>query len=322
MKDQVINKVIHFLAGELDSDDAARVKKWIKENPDSFEELKRAYESRLFDGISFDRNKAYARIVQQPHLTTSPKKHATRSLYSLSRFWIRVAAVFLGFIAIGLAVKIYYNIHTIQTFSNCTGKIAEYQLPDGSVIFLDKNAEVSYRMNWLNQFTRSVDLKGRAYFEIEKDPAHQFVVNSSEIHVTVFGTRFTVSHLAERYQVILNEGKIEVFSDKLDHSFILSEKGQQIIISGKNLVKQNIVDQNLYFSWLEEKLQFRNCSVGDAICFLSDSYNMKIQTKRKDILNKELIGSAPSDDPILILKAIALITNTDIVYDDEILRLQ
>ncbi|NOX45716.1 MAG: DUF4974 domain-containing protein, partial [Chlorobi bacterium] len=84
----------------------------------------------------------------------------------------------------------------------------------------------------------------------------------------------------------------------------------------------DVVNKNLYFSWMEEKLHLNNCTVGEAIEYLNDSYNLKILFADDKPLNKQLYGSAPSDNPDLIMQAIALITGKKITRENKIYRFE
>ncbi|OYT12515.1 MAG: hypothetical protein B6I19_09665, partial [Bacteroidetes bacterium 4572_114] len=118
----------------------------------------------------------------------------------------------------------------------------------------DKNSTLSYEKSWLNKFNREVELSGRAYFQIKRDVSHSFFVKTTNTEVEVLGTKFTVSNNFGKMQVILNEGKIRVSSDKTNKSYLLANQGEQLIINCDGTVNQGIINRNLYFSWLGDKL--------------------------------------------------------------------
>jgi len=211
----------------------------------------------------------------------------------------------------------FYNNSLVYQETNFTSELIEFKLPDGTTVTLDENTTLTYKKTWLNRFNRKVDVNGRAYFQVEKFESQNFIVNVSESQIEVLGTKFSVSDHFGKTQVILHEGKIRVTSQKVDQSFLLTGQGEQLIISNDGTVRQSLVNENLYFSWLQSKLNFNYCKVSETLDFLSDSYNMKLEMNDQDALNIHLYGSAPSDNPHLILEAIAQLTDKKIEEIEE-----
>ena len=319
MDDKIINIVIKTLAGEASREEMHRVEQWKKQFPEEFSRLNAIYNSDLFDVKDFEADKIKAEIIDK--IKTGSNKQ-TKSVISISRAWMKIAAALLVLLTIGGGIVLYNNITAVHLLSNNSETLKNVTLPDGSVITLDKYSSLSYKTDWLKRFQREVTLEGRAYFVITKDPSNPFRVKASDITITVLGTKFTVSEIAEKVQIVLNEGKVRVSSLKTDRSFMLSQIGEQLIFSNGNFVKQNTINKNLYFSWLNEKLHFRNCTVGEAVEFLSDSYNLNINIDDGKILQKQLFGSAPSDDPNLIIKAIAYITDKNITPNNGTIKIK
>jgi ferric-dicitrate binding protein FerR (iron transport regulator) len=320
MDEKKINIVIKFLSGEASGEEKSQVENWKKLFPEEFNEIDAIYNSNLFDVKHFNAEKVKEDIFGA--IKSKSTREISNPVININRAWMKIAATLLILITIGAGIVLYNNITAVHLLSNNSGNLKKVILPDGSTITLDKYSSLSYKTDWLNRFIRNVDLEGRAYFVISKDPAHPFRVNASDVTVTVLGTRFTVSEISDRIQVVLNEGKVRVSTEESDRSYILSHSGDQLIISNGNFVKQNVVNKNLYFSWLNEKLHFKNCTVGEAVEFLSDSYNLKININDSKVLKKQLFGSAPSDDPKLILKAIAYITNKNIKDENGMINLK
>lgn len=320
MSDQIINIVIKVLAGEASQEEKRQAENWKRKFPEEFNKINAIYNSNIFDNKQFEEGKIREEIFDNIKVNTTGK--VSNPFIAINRAWVKIAATLLILLTIGAGIILYNNVTAVHLLSNNSDKLMKVTLPDGSAITLDKYSSVSYKTDWLRNFKREVSLTGRAYFVITKDASHPFRVNADDVTVTVLGTRFTVSEITGRIQVVLNEGKVRVSNGKSDQSCILYQGGDQVIISNGNFVKQNSVNKNLYFSWLNEKLHFKNCTVSEAVTFLSDSYNLKININDSNILKKQLFGSAPSDDPKLIIKAIAYITNKNIVEENGMINLK
>lgn len=319
MDDHIINIVIKFLAGEASQEEKRQVDIWKAKFPDEYKRLIEIYNSNPFDIKHFESGKIKKEIFDKINITSTGKENP---VFNINRAWMKIAATLLIMLTIGAGAVLYHNITAVHLLCNNSEILKELSLPDGSVITLDKHSSLSYKTDWLNRFKRNVALDGRAYFVITKDPSHPFRVNTSDVTITVLGTKFTVSEISKRVQVVLNEGKVRVSTEESDRSYILSQSGDQLIISNGSFVKQNVVNKNLYFSWLNEKLHFKNCTVGEAVEFLSDSYNLKIDIGDSKVLNTRLFGSAPSDDAKLIIKAIAYITDKNIIEENGTINLK
>jgi len=305
MSDFILKKIIRFLVNEASEDDLKEVLAWKKNNQDEFEKIKLIYENTPFEQKEFNVELKKQFVLEKIHAEYG--LHAREEKRPLN-YWLKIAAVFAGLLAIGIALS-FYNNSLNYKYANLSQTVQEISLPDGSFVTLDRNSTLTYKNNWLNQFTREVTLSGRAYFQIEKNLSHSFQVRTTESQIEVLGTKFTVSDNFSKTQVILNEGKIRVTSNIVDKSFILTNPGEQLIILNGGVVKQGLINKNLYLSWLQKKLNFSNCQVSEALNFLADSYNLNIVMKDTNALNKQLFGSAPSDNPYLILEAIARITD-------------
>jgi ferric-dicitrate binding protein FerR (iron transport regulator) len=98
--------------------------------------------------------------------------------------------------------------------------------------------------------------------------------------------------------------------EALETSIELNQPGDQVILNHQGIVKQNRVNASLYAAWKEEKIYFNNCTVDEIVDLLGDSYNVYLDLTDEQMLNTKLLGSAPSDDPYLIIKALSHILQT------------
>lgn len=316
MSDNFLLKIISYLNGESQDTDFSDVLRWKKENPEAFDQLKRIIENTPFENIAFHTEAQKSKILAQ--IRNTQKETGKGKRISLN-FWFRIAAIFIGLISLTIAGYLYHNSLSVA-ISNPTTEILDVDLPDGSVITLDQGATISYKKDWLNHFNRNVSLSGRAFFKIQKQAGKHFKVNASKYEIEVLGTQFMVSDQYEKFQVVLQEGKVRVGSKTNAIEYLLNKFGEQLIIDASGQARLGIVSRNLYFSWLSNRLNFENCRVSETIDFLSDSYNINIKVEDSTALATKLYGAAPSDSPLLIIEAISKITETEIVkIDNEII---
>jgi len=159
--------------------------------------------------------------------------------------------------------------------------VSTVDLPDGSRVFLNEGAEITYSKSFKNQ--RSVKLSGEAFFEVMKDPRNPFSVHSGGMVVTVLGTSFNVKqlHHSSDAEVYVKTGKVKVSLDQSDHVLYL-EPEQFGVVTNNTLSSQELEDPN-YISWKTKEFKFVNSALTDVLTELEESYHVKIHAEDVDI---------------------------------------
>lgn len=305
MNQQLEKTLAKFFCGEANTEEQKLVQKWKAANYSEFEKYRKAYALNIFYEQKFLPQKNVSEILLKAELQSAI---ASKNRYLM---WLRIAAVFTGLLIVGVLLT-EYNRTLSYSHTNLTTTTETMQMPDGSEIILSSNSSINYKLNWLGNFTREINLKGRAYFYIKKDVANPFSIHLEKIKITVLGTQFTVNETNEKTQVVLTEGMIRLQSDALETPVELNQPGSQVILNHQGIVKQNTVNASLYAAWKEEKLYFNNCTVDEIVNLLNDSYDVRLDLANQQMLNTKLLGSAPSDDPHLIIKALSHILQTEL----------
>lgn len=122
----------------------------------------------------------------------------------------------------------------INTLSTAKGETYQVRLPDGSLVWLNAASSLSYPANFIGEKIRRVKLDGEGYFEIAKDKAHPFVVESKGQEVEVLGTHFNVNAYGNESAIstTLLEGSVKLTSGKLAK---ILKPGEQGINSGSSI---------------------------------------------------------------------------------------
>lgn len=85
-------------------------------------------------------------------------------------------------------------------------------LPDGSVVTLNRKSSISYPQEFAGK-TRQVRLTGEAFFDVKPDKSKPFLISVNDVTVKVVGTSFNVKDNAEKTEVIVETGIVEVSRD-------------------------------------------------------------------------------------------------------------
>ncbi|MCD0489892.1 FecR domain-containing protein [Pedobacter sp. MC2016-14] len=125
-----------------------------------------------------------------------------------------------------------------NTLSTGKGEEMRLRLPDGSVVFLNAASSIKYPTNCAILPQRKVFLSGEGYFEIAKDKAHPFIVESNKQQVEVLGTHFNVNAYLDEPVVTttLIEGSVKISSggrQKVIHP------GEQVLNASGSLMVTN-----------------------------------------------------------------------------------
>lgn len=191
------------------------------------------------------------------------------------------AALIAGFFGLGLGIRSHSNTPSatsevcMVTSSNSKG---EFQLPDGTSVWLNIGSSLSYNSNFEKASVREVKLDGEAYFDVAKD-GRSFVVNAGDLQVSVLGTRFAVRHtpLYERDQVTLVSGSVRVKGEGIQA--VTLSPGEQLSydhLLGDSTVRT--VDTGDYVSWIRSQISLEDCTLGKVIENLEHRYRVKVST--------------------------------------------
>lgn len=176
-------------------------------------------------------------------------------------------------------------------FATNAGQIEQITMKDGSVITLNANSSVEYKVT---EKSREIKLQGMAHFEVAKNPNAPFVIESNNNKVTVLGTGFDVqSYTGKPLQVTVNHGKVKV--EKLSNSTTL----ESVILTKGMRVRENLnqanaankrsqifaVDSNVNLDavkWESGNLIFTNAPIDDLVNAIETRYGKKLQTSTQN----------------------------------------
>ncbi|MGA9639463.1 FecR family protein [Flavobacterium sp.] len=192
----------------------------------------------------------------------------------------------LDFRGIKYVDKLIYNTLTVPY-----GKKFEVTLSDGTLVHLNSGSTFRFPIKFLNGHKRQVHIIGEGFFEVTKDKKHPFVVETSQMNVTVLGTKFNVSAYPEDafISTVLEEGSVSISAINDIHKEVLRlVPGDQVNWGVKaNAVNRKQVDTDIYTSWIDGRIVFKNQKFENIIKKLERHYNVKINNNYQ-ALNKEL----------------------------------
>lgn len=192
------------------------------------------------------------------------------------------------------------------------GKIFDLELSDGTVVHLNSGTQIKYPVKFLRGHQREVFIKGEAYFKVAKDKVHPFIVSANDIAIEVLGTEFNVSSYQEdrHIKTVLVEGSVQLTNSVTIKDTIVLKPNQGALWDKETLEAEvKNVDVDLYTSWINGEMVFRNTSFESMVKKLERKYNVVIENNNTELAHKELnarfsIDVESLEDILIALKQI------------------
>ena len=237
-----------------------------------------------------------------------PRQHPERISFIRSSF-IRVAAIAIVILSLGITVLYLVNpdifSRKIAIATNNDQKNLKVEMPDGSVVFLNRNTEFIYRSTF-GERNRNVILRGEAYFEIAPDVSKPFIIDAGEASVKVVGTSFNVltRNSQSEVEVFVSTGKV-MLTDNSDSKSLSLEPGYVGTINSSSKAKK-LNDNPNYLSWKTGLLVYNGQKLDVVFSDLKRVYNMNIEVADPSILENRWtspIDNQPQDTIIRLICA-------------------
>lgn len=160
----------------------------------------------------------------------------------------------------------------------------EYQLElcDGTKIWLNAESEIIFPTRFDGD-TRTVELKGEAYFEVKSDPAHPFIVKTDLMSVRVLGTSFNIMTYNDDpvVETTLITGSLMVVKDETE---TLIRPGMQARINREsNTCTLRSVYAESYAAWAKQMFVFFNEPIESICRKLARWYNVQIDASSESL---------------------------------------
>lgn len=121
------------------------------------------------------------------------------------------------------------------------GERKKVVLPDSTTVHLNSGSRLTYSKDF-GKNNRQVWLNGEAFFEVTKDAAHPFLVNTDRMIVKVLGTVFNVKayDTKEDIETTVVEGKVEVSLTESAEKKVILLPNEKISLKNNRLLKASI----------------------------------------------------------------------------------
>lgn len=219
------------------------------------------------------------------------------------RRWAAAAAVFL---ALGLTLQNTPWLDRLRAdYATATGESRRIELADGSHLQLNTDSAVQVRMSAGERQVRL--LRGEGFFEVTRDPARPFVVQSGDGWVKVVGTQFSVTRRDAQTRVKVAQGKVEVSSGS--GATVYLEPGRAVEYQGQQLAQVHGFDASSGFAWRQRQLVFRQQPLSEVVSELNRYWPGKTLVLGDALRNRVVSGVFEIDKPDAVIKALEYTLN-------------
>ncbi len=202
----------------------------------------------------------------------------------------------------------------LETFNTSTSH-QRIILPDSSVVTLAEGASIATSESY-GQQTRTVRLKGEAFFEILPDPKVPFLVYSGDLVTEVLGTSFTIKPetRTKTIEVSVATGKVSVYSNEKDRNqrrrgVIITPNQKAVYDTESKTIREDLVDDPKMVEpgIPESDFNFDETPVKKVLATLRKSYGMEIVVSNPELNDCEFTGNLNGFD---LFKQLSYICNT------------
>lgn len=169
------------------------------------------------------------------------------------------------------------------TVATSRGQAYQITLPDGTKVWLNADSKINFPSQFIGK-DRKILLSGEGYFEVTKNKAKPFIVESDGQEVTVLGTHFNVSaYKGEGVKTTLLEGSVRVQSIKANNLGVASQgsvilhPNQQSTLTANNEIKVKDVDATNIIAWKNGRFAFNMASLETVLREMGRWYNVDIK---------------------------------------------
>jgi len=294
---QLVNK---YLSNETSEAEVAEIFAWIEAAPENRKAFI-DYKKIVALTAQGDENEDHTwKMFFEPRFRKQELFNSYRQVAKYAAMFLIVFGTGVGLQYIGWGFDKSQMVYQKETsVVSPLGQMTNIELPDGTKVMLNSGTSITYSENF-SHGERQVNLSGEAYFDVAKDKKHPFVVQTSSLNFVVHGTSFNIEAYPEEKVIntTLVEGSLGV-TDKSDKELMRLVPGEnahyELNTSG---ITRSKVDTELYTSWKEGLITFKNEKLKDIARKIERWYNVEVIIKNPKLGEEAYLGTIMKNKPV------------------------
>lgn len=290
--------LLKYISETASKEERIRVDDWLRDDEDR--------ENVLLQLAAIDHALRTKERIASRNPLDAFSKVKRRIKLSQRKYWIDraylAAACFLGVLILSTAISYWTQkgiggetqIVTVQANA---GMRTHFNLPDGTVAYLNSGSVLSYPLHY-DKKERRVTLTGEAYFKVTHNPEQPFIVSvaNDRMRVKVLGTEFNLQSYKNEniVQTTLVSGSVNIEAvrkgDIVSNIKLKpSERAVYDISSGSVSIAS--VNTEYDTAWKEGRLMFKDMPIPQVLKKLSYFYNVRFDVKDSVINTYRFTGT-------------------------------
>ena len=227
---------------------------------------------------------------------------------------LKYAAILGGVVLIAVSVDFFVNraadidIQWVKK-ENKNGQKSTIFLSDGTVVTLNSGSSLIYPSEFKGS-SRTVKLKGEAFFKVSRDTV-PFFVRTASLGAKVLGTSFNARAFPDQddFSISLVTGKVEVFSSEDYQQRVVLYPGEKATLGLKNIVKSRFKSEDIL--WKDGVLFFSKTPFKKALQLMERWYAAEFQLE--NIPEKEILvtGKFENESLEVVLRSLSFTIGFD-----------
>ena len=340
--------IIRYLDGDIPTEDTLALQRWMQEsnaNLQYFTGIAKIWDSCHALGHRPEELEIALDRFRKNFKPAARFRPAHRRRIRIATWMYRAAAIFVIGIAV-YALGQYLNrnerpqnqiTQTVATNKVIISKGQKGQiiLSDGTKVWLNSESTLEYPGVFGAE--REVSLNGEAYFEVNSNEAHPFLVQTSKLKIKVTGTTFNIKayETDDQIETTLVEGSLSIL-DKDRELVVLQPKESAVYSRKENSININkletatptkvaatptskarteeLTPTELVGVWKENKLIFNDEPLGSMISKLERWFDRKIHVSDPSLLTNEYNGKFVYNETIYQVLDVICRSSADLKY--------
>lgn len=222
----------------------------------------------------------------------------------------------------GYEINRYFIPTFSQNFVSINEKVLNIQLPDNSIIDLDKKSQIKVSYY---QTKRVIELEeGNVYFSVSKDKEKPFLVKTKDTLVEVLGTKFEIITYDDKTIVNVFDGMVQVSHTQRFDKKILAQlkKSESFTLNNQGVIlNKDLIDINEIATWKKDIIKFNKTTLKDASSMFERYSNNKILFENEKLAELKISGKFSTLHYDSFLESIKLIYPIKVKKDGDILKI-
>jgi transmembrane sensor len=250
----------------------------------------------------------YAPVARElggrPLRAAKPRTPARRPSQAQTRrrAWLGAGAAIAASLAVAVGVGLRSPGVATQTYETAPGETRQITLADGTRIRLNAASRISVS---LGRDARRVQMAdAEAVFDVAHDPGRPFLIGVGDRQVRVVGTEFNLRHRADRFDLTVRRGVVEVRpADAPEAAPTRVAVGQELthtVGQPGQVLKASDPDQA--FAWTSGQLIYRDQPLSEVAADLSRRFARPVRTADARTADLRFSGVLVTDNEADVLR--------------------